>query len=67
MIKICAWCEQEDQRDIQAQRLESSSEQISHGICHNHARRLRHSYRSSLHRQSAALSPHRSLALSSQF
>lgn len=35
MIQICAWCEQEKQRDVQAQRLESSSEQISHGICRN--------------------------------
>lgn len=63
MIKICAWCEQEDQRDVQAQRSANSSEQISHGICRNHARRLRHSYLSSLHRQSTAHSSYRPMAL----
>lgn len=47
VIMICAWCQQEDQGKIHAQKPESTLEQISHGICQYHARRLRNSYRRS--------------------
>ncbi len=44
MIQICAWCQQEDQGKIQAQKEKNPLEQISHGICRDHARSLRNGY-----------------------
>lgn len=58
MIKICAWCEQEDQRDYQKEIPGRTLGQISHGICQNHALRLRHRYRRSFLRQTVENFPH---------
>ncbi len=47
IIQICAWCQQEGQGKSHAQKAENPLEQVSHGICRYHARRLRNSYRRS--------------------
>ncbi len=47
MMQICAWCAQENPRNIQLQKPENPLKQVSHGICQDHARRLRNSYRRS--------------------
>jgi hypothetical protein len=45
MIRICAWCQQES-NNLEVEELpgEKAYEQQSHGICPNHALRLRHTY-----------------------
>ena len=48
MIRICAWCQQEGKLGVQELPGENTAEQQSHGICQNHALRLRHTYRPSL-------------------
>ena len=57
MIRICAWCQQEGKLGVQELPGEKAYEQQSHGICQNHALRLRHTYRRSLLRQSHLTSP----------
>ncbi len=57
MIQICAWCEQEDQRNIPTQNAENPLEQVSHGICRDHARRLRNGLRRNLLRRTHDTSP----------
>lgn len=44
MILICAWCQQEDKREILAPENGCASEQQSHGICEPHAALLRQTY-----------------------
>jgi hypothetical protein len=44
MIRICAWCQQEGKLEVQELPGEKAYEQQSHGICPNHALRLRHTY-----------------------
>ncbi len=60
MIQICAWCEQEGQQDIYEKMAGRLPGQISHGICRNHALRLRHGYRRTLLRRTVAPFPHSS-------
>ena len=57
MIRICAWCQQESKLEVQELPSEKAYEQQSHGICQNHALRLRHTYRRSLLRQPHLPSP----------
>ena len=57
MIRICAWCQQEGKLGVQEFPGEKADEQQSHGICQNHALRLRHTYRRSLLRQPHVTSP----------
>ena len=57
MIRICAWCQQEGKLGVQELPGEKAHEQQSHGICHNHALRLRRTYRRSLLRQPHLTSP----------
>ncbi|MDH5586997.1 MAG: hypothetical protein OEZ05_10245 [Nitrospirota bacterium] len=65
MIQICAWCQQEGLQDVHRQMSERPLAKISHGICPDHARRLRHSYRPSLFREPVATSPGRSFHIAS--
>ena len=60
MIRICAWCQQEGKLEVQELPGEKAYEQQSHGICSNHALRLRHTYRRSVLRQPHLTSPQRS-------
>lgn len=62
MIQICAWCQHEGQREIHEQIAESKLEQISHGICQDHARHLRRTYRRSMARETNPTSLHHSFA-----
>ena len=57
MIRICAWCQQEGKLEVQELPGEKAYEQQSHGICSNHALRLRHTYRRSVLRQPHLTSP----------
>ena len=57
MIRICAWCQQESKLGVQELASEKAAEQQSHGICQNHALRLRNTYRRSLLRQTHLTSP----------
>ena len=57
MIRICAWCQQEGKLGVQELPGEKAHEQQSHGICNNHALRLRRTYRRSLLRQPHLTSP----------
>ena len=65
MIRICAWCQQEGKLEFQELLGEKADEQQSHGICQNHALRLRHTYRRSLVRQPHLTSPQHSKRASS--
>lgn len=51
MIQICAWCQHENQQGNHEQIAESPLEQISHGICQEHARHLRRTYRRNVVRE----------------
>jgi len=64
MIRICAWCQQEGKLGAQELPGEKADEQQSHGICQNHALRLRHTYSHSLHPQPHLTSPHHSKQVS---
>jgi hypothetical protein len=57
MIRICAWCQQEGKYEVQELSSRKTDEHQSHGICQNHALRLRHAYRRSLLPQTRLTSP----------
>ena len=57
MIRICAWCQQEGKLGVQELPSGKTDEQQSHGICQNHALRLRRTYRRSPLSQTRLTSP----------
>lgn len=65
MIRICAWCQQEGKLEVQELPGGKAYEQQSHGICQNHALRLRHTYRRTVLRQPHLTSPQHSKQASS--
>ena len=56
MIRICAWCQQEVQRESQRQSSKIPAAPISHGICEDHPLGLRGTYPRSLPLQAVSAS-----------